>query len=721
MERPKFEQVGPFMYKQWRRREIVDLLDNNRKVTYREIKTFYPMFPKELENSPATKYVYYDTETNKVVEHVDEGGEKWEEGKGEQQLNDKHDFIRNTTIVKMLNPYAHNLTLINLPLLSVLTQLAQLEEGTLKRTLAAKIASRLIENGREKILITRRANQFLFDGYKVGLMDAANDLISNTFGYNFESPLPRNKFGFFHTKNNTWSRKEAGEMTIFSGRNNSMDEFMLVDSWNGLKVLNVWPRTAESGNRCNEIKGTDGSQFHPGVSRSQILSIFSPMICTSIYVKYKEDTSVRDIPLLRFTTPPDVFAAPKKNAQNSCYCTVRNQENALSSHLAGGNHQASLSPSLHSHTNAHSRLSAATTQSKAKITNARCYLDGLMDLSLCQRGAPVAVSSPHFYNSDPMLAMAAGLEPNKEKHETYLDIEPMTGAVMRAASRAQLNAFVEEAALNVVDQRLIGHMTPMVAPLIWFEEAAQIDEKSSNDFKNQLLNLVQKAKRTFYTSIIIGVIIVCAVGLQFWYVTCYKIGKRPPSTSGDKRRMGPSKASSMDSKRTAAQRRRTNLEFGQVKSSASSNARDLTGARRANMASSQPLILGLKEGALRSEADKRRAAFKGRTAAAAAAVGVAAALGAADAAATHHRMRTPERRQPPTSPDYEHGDLGDDDELSRRALVSNEWPAPEKGGQTSPEGTSGSLSSGGGGQQMGQPSTSQDGAEQPGGPNYDSD
>ena len=42
----RFQEVGPFVYEQWRRRTIVDILDNNRKIIYKEYKTFYSMWPK---------------------------------------------------------------------------------------------------------------------------------------------------------------------------------------------------------------------------------------------------------------------------------------------------------------------------------------------------------------------------------------------------------------------------------------------------------------------------------------------------------------------------------------------------------------------------------------------------------------------------------------------------------------------------------------------------
>lgn len=637
LERPQFRQVGPFVYKQWRRREVVDILDNNRKLIYKEFKTFYAV-PLTPESQTPT-------------------------GGNGSEPNSSHNNNNNHN---MLDPTQVNVTIINLPLLSVLTQLAQLEEGSLKRQLAAKVASRLIDSGKEKILITRPANQLLFDGYKVGLMDAANDLITNTLGFNFDSPLPRNKFGFFHTKNGTWSRKESGELTVFTGRNNSMDDFMIVDNWNGLKQLKVWPNNTEAGNRCNEIRGTDGSQFHPGVTRDQTLNIFSPMICTSIFIKYKEDTSAEDIPLLRFSTPPDVFSAPKKNPRNACYCTISNRAQSNTSPLMS----SSLLP-----TSAHKAYSGSKS---SRISDDRCYIDGLMDLSLCQKGAPVAASSPHFYNADPLLAHAAGLEPDKDLHETYIDIEPMTGAVMRAASRAQLNAFVERAALDVVDSQLIGHMTPMVAPMLWLEESAEIDDKSAKEFKGQLLNFVLKLKKSLFFVIILGILLLLAVSVQYWYVTCYRID------IDQARKRQEAKEELAEAKLRRRRQKLEQLRRGSSRGQYETNLRLATGgadARRSNLAvrrqqeGQQAIRSSTRKPLIESGGDELmdEPTTGGSKAVPLVAMAAAAALGAADA---QRRAAQRERRRN-RRPDYDEMDDEDEEQLSRRNLVDNEWKVGE--------------------------------------------
>ena len=45
-------------------------------------------------------------------------------------------------------------------------------------------------------------------------------------------------------------------------------------------------------------------------------------------------------------------------------------------------------------------------------------------------GVPVLMSTPHFLDGNPILAAAInGLEPDRKKHLTYINLEPMTGTV----------------------------------------------------------------------------------------------------------------------------------------------------------------------------------------------------------------------------------------------------------------------------------------------------
>ena len=60
-------------------------------------------------------------------------------------------------------------------------------------------------------------------------------------------------------------------------------------------------------------------------------------------------------------------------------------------------------------------------------------------ISGCYGGVPMIFSPPHFYNSDPRLEQAIdGLKSDIDKHDTYLDIEPLSGITLSAHKRGQV-------------------------------------------------------------------------------------------------------------------------------------------------------------------------------------------------------------------------------------------------------------------------------------------
>lgn len=56
-----------------------------------------------------------------------------------------------------------------------------------------------------------------------------------------------------------------------------------------------------------------------------------------------------------------------------------------------------------------------------------CNPSGVGNSSTCRFGAPVFVSFPHFYLADPYyLNQVEGLSPQKDLHEFYINLEPVS-------------------------------------------------------------------------------------------------------------------------------------------------------------------------------------------------------------------------------------------------------------------------------------------------------
>ncbi|XP_023684494.2 lysosome membrane protein 2-like [Paramormyrops kingsleyae] len=253
-------------------------------------------------------------------------------------------------------------------------------------------------------------------------------------------------FGLMYKKNGSLDN----HFVFLTGESDSLD-YTKVVAWNGESRLTWW-----SSNQSNMINGTDGSTFHPLLSRKERLDVFSPDLCRSIYMEYIEDVEVKGIPAYRFAPPREVLASAEENPANAGFC----------------------------------------------VTTGNCLGTGVLDVSVCRDGAPVIVSFPHFYLGDRKYVQAIdGLSPNQEDHQTYLDINPTTGIPVRASKRAQINILLE----RISGFPATKYLNRTIFPVMFINESVVIDDASSMKMKKLLL--IEKLVSNFPLLIIgLGVI-----------------------------------------------------------------------------------------------------------------------------------------------------------------------------------------------------------------------
>uniref|UniRef100_UPI00398E7663 lysosome membrane protein 2-like n=1 Tax=Pristiophorus japonicus TaxID=55135 RepID=UPI00398E7663 len=233
--------------------------------------------------------------------------------------------------------------------------------------------------------------------------------------------FPDSRFGLFYGVNGT----DDGEYLFNTGKKDYM-KFTKIITWKGQKSLSWWTSSS-----CNMINGTDGASFHPLINKHQTLYIFASDICRSLYVKFEKELEVRGINAYRFVVPKEVFAIGHPNNKGFC--------------LSGN-----------------------------------CQLPGILNISICRQGVPIFISSPHFYNGDQKLVSdIVGMEPNTETHQTYIDIEPVTGIPVRVAKRMQINIHVES--VKYIIQT--GQIRTMILPVIYLNQNVLIDDKSAAKLK----------------------------------------------------------------------------------------------------------------------------------------------------------------------------------------------------------------------------------------------
>ena len=86
-------------------------------------------------------------------------------------------------------------------------------------------------------------------------------------------------------------KAEVGTFTIKTGRDDISEIGQTVE-YNGQDKIQIWAEP-------EEIEGTDGLQFAPGVSSDDKLKTFQPDLMRVVDLEYKEDAEIYDIDLLR--------------------------------------------------------------------------------------------------------------------------------------------------------------------------------------------------------------------------------------------------------------------------------------------------------------------------------------------------------------------------------------------------------------------------------------
>ncbi|XP_061657830.1 lysosome membrane protein 2c [Syngnathoides biaculeatus] len=226
-------------------------------------------------------------------------------------------------------------------------------------------------------------------------------------------------FGLFHKSNAT----DDGQYVFFTGQQDYTD-FARVDTWNNQSSLNWW-----TSDECNMINGTNGASFHSVLTKKETLYMFSSDLCRSMYAVYEEDVTVKGIPGYRFAPPSQVFANASVNPSNAGFC----------------------------------------------VPSGNCLGSGVLNVKPCKQGAPIVMSSPHFYQGDEKFVRAVfGMRPRKEYHQTFIDLNPLTGIVLRAAKRLQVNVYVEK--MDTFSQT--GNVTTVIFPVVYLNESVVIDDSS---------------------------------------------------------------------------------------------------------------------------------------------------------------------------------------------------------------------------------------------------
>ena len=247
-----------------------------------------------------------------------------------------------------------------------------------------------------------------------------------------EFPETDGLFGFVG-KNDT----QGKQFEVFTGVNH-IDELGVISKWNDDDKLGVWDTE-----QCDAVSGTDGQVFPPKINSNMILNVFEPDLCRELTLDFKEKSVHKDVPVYRFGISDSYF--DPEAPQNECYCDK--------SHPA-------------------------------------CGVKGTFSISKCKFGYkdwPLLYSKPHFLHSD--VKKHVSMMPNEDDHDSYFDIEPITGTTMASKLRMQINIEINQVFndfyLNT-PPHYIGINTG-IYPIFWFERSVdRLSKKQVQSIKIRL-------------------------------------------------------------------------------------------------------------------------------------------------------------------------------------------------------------------------------------------
>uniref|UniRef100_A0A2R9AZE8 Scavenger receptor class B member 2 n=1 Tax=Pan paniscus TaxID=9597 RepID=A0A2R9AZE8_PANPA len=198
---------------------------------------------------------------------------------------------------------------------------------------------------------------------------------------------------------------------------------------------------------------------------------------TSVYITFSDYESVQGLPAFRYKVPAEILA---NTSDNAGFC----------------------------------------------IPEGNCLGSGVLNVSICKNGAPIIMSFPHFYQADERFVSAVeGMHPNKEDHETFVDINPLTGIILKAAKRFQINIYVKK----LDDFVETGDIRTMVFPVMYLNESVHIDKETASRLKS-MINTTLIITNIPYIIMALGVFF----GLVFTWLACKGQGSMDEGTADER-------------------------------------------------------------------------------------------------------------------------------------------------------------------------------------------
>uniref|UniRef100_A0A914WYM8 Uncharacterized protein n=1 Tax=Plectus sambesii TaxID=2011161 RepID=A0A914WYM8_9BILA len=279
--------------------------------------------------------------------------------------------------------------------------------------------------------------------------------------------------------------QSVGDILSFDGSNGTR----LVSSWWDNTNTDTCP--PQYNDQARMINGTSGDFFKSFIERDDRLYLYVDDICRSMYLVYDQDITQSGIDGYRFVIPRELFDMTL--IENCGFCHYRTHQ---------------LYPQQPS----------------------TCLPRGLLDVGFCQQvpvpipgmpfsvAPPIAVSNPHFLFADDFVVNSIGrFSPTVDNDQTYIDIEPTTGAILTAQKRLQINVMLH----SFPDTYPFQVLQSGAYPLVWINETFVIDQKSRDDLYDALIAPQKTGKLLGWIGVGIGVVLIAiSLAILIYFCAC---------------------------------------------------------------------------------------------------------------------------------------------------------------------------------------------------------
>ena len=359
------------------------------------------------------------------------------------------------------DPKKDEITSVNIPMVAILQKIKPYSNIPGFDT----VVSLLLEYLKEGLFHTKIVHDTIW-GYEEPLFEQYNEFRKEAvrvpfIGKYLDKVLPKIPPRFALEPNPSYD----GNTTVNTGQSD-INNVGCYERWrDNIGKLRYWhSRTA------NMLNGTDGSIYKPDISNDDVLYIFITQLCRSLNVKYLDEVTIEGIDGYRFNAPKYLFESGDINPDNKGFC------------------------------------------------DPNCLPSGLLSISVCVPfNAPIVVSQPHFLNANKtLLQKVLGLNPQEDKHDTFVSIEPNTGIILQASKRIQFNIYIEP--LKGIEE--LGSIVAAYVPLMWINEHVRIDSTNAQKVKKDVLDILEIVKWVERGLFILGGLMVLIAVILFIRLCC---------------------------------------------------------------------------------------------------------------------------------------------------------------------------------------------------------